>query len=162
MDNNSESYENHDLYQRAKKVSSSDPEALGAFYNELKNDYKNSSSIKCRRLGVLRGNEFKSALVEYLIPYFQKGLPSLFSEIKYLYNDSEKRVIIEEVLLSIEKSLSQSNTLLDTNEATNPCCLLWANMLLAQHFNKTERYETALIHIDKVMDKYRKIIKNKK
>ena len=150
MENNPDSYENHDLLQRAKKVSSSDDQALGDFYDELKNDFKHSSAIKCRRLGVLKGEKFRVAFFEYLIPYFQKGLPSLFSEIKYLYNNAEKRLIIEDVLLSINKSLSESNTFLDSNEATNPCCILWSNMLLAQHFNRTGKYETALEYIDKV------------
>jgi len=48
-------------------------------------------------LGYMDVGEFKEHFLEFIRPYFEKALPSLFREIIHLYADQSKVVIMEEV-----------------------------------------------------------------
>jgi hypothetical protein len=64
------------------------------------------------------GNDFKQLVDTYIRKAIRGGAPSLFSDLKALYEDSSKRGIIEEIVLQIlaeeEATPGGSLQLLDT------------------------------------------------
>lgn len=136
LDLNPENHNYHDLLMKVLN-----PEDKVAFFDNLLKDYPNSNSIKLRRLNFLNGESFKSSFKNYITPYYEKGQPSLFSEIKSLYNQNDKIHLMEEVFSEMEQNANQSK---------NPCVLLWSFMLLAQHFDHMQNFEKAFEFIEKV------------
>lgn len=136
LDLNPENHNYHDLLMKVLN-----PEDKVAFFDNLLKDYPNSNSIKLRRLHFLNGEAFKASFKNYITPYYERGQPSLFSEIKSLYNYHEKINLIEEVFFEMEQNANQS---------MNPCVLLWSFMLLAQHFDYMQNFEKAFDFIEKV------------
>jgi len=137
LDMNPDNHDYHDLLMKA-----TNPEDKAVFFDNLLKDYPQSTSIKLRRLQTLSGDHFKTALNEYIKPYFEKAQPSLFSEIKSLYKCADKIPLIEQVLLETE---------LNAATGANPCCLLWSFMLLAQHFDHLQQFQKGLDYIEKVI-----------
>lgn len=100
-------------------------------------------------------DEFIKFLNEDLIyPYFRKGIPSVFNEIKRLYSSPEKSKIIETVLEEHANSLEKHNKFNKENIAETPVCLLWCYYVLSQHFDYCQNYEAALKYIDLVFYLY--------
>lgn len=95
------------------------------------------------------GDDFSSKLFVYMLPYFRKGIPSLFAELRHLYKDAGKVKVIERLLLSNLESLEKSGTFAGSMMLENPCCLLWNYILLAQHFDKIGNLDAALEYINK-------------
>jgi hypothetical protein len=46
----------------------------------------------------LKGETFKELVTPYLLSGLTRGVPSLFSDVKSLYNDDHKRQVIEEIV----------------------------------------------------------------
>lgn len=101
-----------------------------AFFEEIGAKYK-SNIISYMALDFSKGEDFEKKLVQYILPYFRKGIPSLFSELKHLYTDNEKVQIIEKVLLQNVASLQKDSKFVNSDAVESPCCLLWNYMVLA-------------------------------
>lgn len=63
-------------------------------------DHRQANIIAYMGLEFSKGADFEKKLVSYIIPYYRKGIPSLFSEIKHLYSDAEKVAAIEKIILA--------------------------------------------------------------
>lgn len=136
LDMNPDNHNYHDLLLKITKS-----QDLPQFFDNLMKDYPTSSSVKLRRLHFLSGESFKSSFKEYITPYYEKGQPSLFSEIKGLYGIKGNQSLIEEVFLEMEQN---------SNNLKSPCSVLWSNMLLAQHFDFLQQHGKSLEYIEKV------------
>lgn len=117
---------------------------------ELINTYPNSGAFKRNQLKFLEGDEFRQSFDEYLRPFFIKGLPSVFSDVRELLNDSKKAKIIEDVVVNHYKSLKEKNTFYGSETEENPCCLLWSHLFLAELYNWKGEYQKAVEHVDQV------------
>jgi peptide alpha-N-acetyltransferase len=92
-----------------------------------------------------------------------KGAPSVMTDLKELYRDSEKVKIIEEMLLSWKDSMDKYCTLEGENDQQeqDPTVYLWLVTFIAQHYNflrNTDEalkwIEVAIEHTPTLMDLY--------
>ncbi|EAS00294.2 NMDA receptor-regulated protein (macronuclear) [Tetrahymena thermophila SB210] len=118
-----------------------------SFFEEIGAKY-NSNIISYMALDFSKGQDFENKLIKYITPYFRKGIPSLFSELKHLYQDNEKVQIIEKVLLNNLASLQKESKFPNSDAIESPCCLLWNYMLLAQHFDRVNQLTKALEYVN--------------
>uniref|UniRef100_A0A4W4DYU9 N(alpha)-acetyltransferase 15, NatA auxiliary subunit a n=1 Tax=Electrophorus electricus TaxID=8005 RepID=A0A4W4DYU9_ELEEL len=100
-------------------------------------------------LNFLTGEKFRECLDRYLRITFSKGCPPLFTTLKSLYHDEEKVSIIEELVVSYEKSL-KSCRMFSQNEP--PTTLLWVQYFLAQHFDHMGQHAIALDYINTAIE----------
>jgi len=64
----------------------------------------------------LHGDLFREKLVAYARPLILKGVPPMIRDLKELYGDSDKVRIIEEMLMTMVKSMKDNMTLSDNEE----------------------------------------------
>jgi hypothetical protein len=116
----------------------------------------------------LSGDEFRRLVKPYLVSGLQKGIPSLFSDVKSLYSDSWKQQVVEDIVEKMRESLATAGVLeTRTTEADGdhpsgstssssvepPTTYLWTLFFLAQHHSFLSRparalslLSTALVH----------------
>ena len=92
------------------------------------------------------GDDFRIAVDKYLRAFLCKGVPSTFVSLKFLYNDPQKRSIIQDLAESYLASLKSDRTFPPPLETTSqqpngtsdtaepPTTLLWTLYFLALHY----------------------------
>uniref|UniRef100_A0A8B9JC29 N(alpha)-acetyltransferase 15, NatA auxiliary subunit a n=1 Tax=Astyanax mexicanus TaxID=7994 RepID=A0A8B9JC29_ASTMX len=105
-------------------------------------------------LSFLNGEKFRECLDRYLRMNFSKGCPPLFTTLKSLYTDKEKVSIIEELVVSYEKSLRSCRMFNpnDDGKTEPPTTLLWVQYFLAQHFDYIDQHSVALEYINTAIE----------
>ncbi|KAK1803966.1 hypothetical protein P4O66_003902 [Electrophorus voltai] len=105
-------------------------------------------------LNFLTGEKFRECLDRYLRITFSKGCPPLFTTLKSLYHDKEKVSIIEELVVSYEKSLKSCRMFSqnDDGKTEPPTTLLWVQYFLAQHFDHMGQHAIALDYINTAIE----------
>jgi len=142
LDINIENYRYHEGFIKASNSGErdmNDINQLDTCYKVLQEKYP--SSTACRRipLDFLTGDRFKESLSNFMTPYIERGIPSLFSELKPLYEDSAKIEMIGLQLDEMTQSL-QGKT------------LSWAYLCLSLHFCELQKHSEALEAIEKCID----------
>lgn len=96
-------------------------------------------------------DNFKPLANVYLLQGLNKGIPSLFVDLKPLYHDIQKRAIIEELVEGYRQVLEEGRFPDDTSDiiaaisdSDAPAMYLWTLYFLAQHFSHTNRHSRAL------------------
>jgi peptide alpha-N-acetyltransferase len=81
----------------------------------------------------------------------KKGIPSLFVDLKPLYQDTQKRAIIEELVDGYQRSLEEGclpdespNDVVEEPDSDVPTTYLWTLYYLAQHFSHIGQHPRAL------------------
>ncbi|OBZ77517.1 N-alpha-acetyltransferase 16, NatA auxiliary subunit [Grifola frondosa] len=97
-------------------------------------------------LNLAVGDEFKALVEPYLMSGLDKGIPSLFADIKALYQDSHKQQVIEDIVEALREKLAPSPD--DTAPASEPTTYLWTLYFLAQHHSYLSRHQRALSLLD--------------
>ncbi|EGR34822.1 hypothetical protein IMG5_000490 [Ichthyophthirius multifiliis] len=156
IDDNPFNKDNYKLLQVVKQLpknpeNDNQRETILQLYEQLYLKYK-VNIIKYIALDYVKEENFKTKITEYIIPYFRKGMTSLFSEIKHFYKYTNKSKIIEQVLQENLLQLETSSKFCNSEEVETPCCLLWCYMLLAQHFDKVQQYEKAQEFVNKAIN----------
>lgn len=94
---------------------------------------------------------FKPLANLYLLQGLNKGIPSLFVDLKPLYHDIQKRTIVEELVEGYQRVLEEGRlpdvpidavTAISDNDV--PTMYLWTLYFLAQHFSHTNRHSRAM------------------
>ncbi|TRM60398.1 NMDA receptor-regulated protein 1-domain-containing protein [Schizophyllum amplum] len=85
---------------------------------------------------------FEELAHAYLETGLTKGVPSLFADLKSLYDDAAKRDIIEKIVESIRAAADPTPT------ETEPSTHLWTLYYLAQHHSYLGRHQQALELLD--------------
>eukprot|EP00850_Spirogloea_muscicola_P016597 SM000135S27041 [mRNA] locus=s135:306743:314702:- [translate_table: standard] len=131
---------------------------LTTLYSDLQKQYPHSTAAKRIPLDFLQGAEFLAAAEAYVRPFLQKGVPSIFSDLKPLYRQPGKADALEHLFLDIESSIRSEEMPSSKKEdgqagvASNSSpTLLWTLFLLAQHYNKRKQCEKALKIIDEAI-----------
>lgn len=143
---------------------------LQALYEELAGLYPHSAACKRIPLDFLEGEVFVRAADGYVRRYVQKGIPSLFTDLKPLYQNPTKRNALGELFSGLEKAHEGEERAADAeaaaaaNEggiaaagdhpqhgkhgryASRP--LLWVRLYLAQHHDHLRHTEEALKYVD--------------
>jgi tetratricopeptide (TPR) repeat protein len=80
----------------------------------------------------------------------RKGVPPLFKELKYLFEDDDKLKIVESLVMSYAQNLSESGRFAkeDNGDKEYPTTLLWVYYYLAQHFDYKNQSDKALYYIN--------------
>jgi N-alpha-acetyltransferase 15/16, NatA auxiliary subunit len=97
-------------------------------------------------LTVAARDEFRELVKPYLLSGLTKGIPSLFSDIKALYRDDEKRQIVEEIVESTQEEMA-----LNQSASVDPTPYLWTLYFLAQHYSYLLRPTQAVKIIDQAL-----------
>ncbi|PSN73119.1 TPR-like protein [Corynespora cassiicola Philippines] len=134
-------------------------EKLAAIYESYA--AKNERNDAARRIpldflkGKSTGDAFKTAADQYLRRMLNKGVPSTFPNIKALYNDAEKKSIIEDLVLGYtsEKKMNGSaegETNGDVSDRFEQSVLYF----LAQHYNYilSRDLQKAVEYIDRLIE----------
>ncbi|KAH7345734.1 NMDA receptor-regulated protein 1-domain-containing protein [Rhizoctonia solani] len=130
------------------------PVALASF-KQLVIQYPGATAPKRLSLNVALGDDFKSLVEPYLWTGLQRGIPSLFVDIKSLYKNSDKRVIVEEIVESFLAKLRPEEVIKELQPTANgekkpepPTTYLWALYFLGQHYSYCGNQEKALSLLD--------------
>ncbi|KAF2078273.1 hypothetical protein CYY_000463 [Polysphondylium violaceum] len=122
---------------------------LTSFYKDLNNTYPKSLLIQKVPLMFTQDREqFTQFLSKYINHFLAKGIPSLFNNLKGLYNNATKVEIIENTFKATLESLEKKSTFPNQEEQQSPSSVLWTLYYLAQHFDKLNNYEQSLSYID--------------
>ena len=92
-------------------------------------------------LKIAVGDEFKELVKPYVLSSLQKGIPSLFADLKALYKDEFKRQTIEVI---VEESIKDQPPDAPTPQAEEPTTYLWTLYFLAQHYSYLGHHVRAL------------------
>lgn len=156
---NSENYEYHACFQQAHgfvKDTFSCPqdqvEGLLKHYDKLLTEFPKSNAIKRIALNFARGEEFRTRVQVFVRNYLSRTIPSLFSALKSLYNDSEKVQIIQDIFTSYEKSIEETGKLPGNENEEAPSTILWTLSYLAYHYDRLGDITLALQYVDKAID----------
>jgi tetratricopeptide (TPR) repeat protein len=123
------------------------------FYRQYAEQYSRSDVPRKQPLFFLSGDQFRVAVDKYVRRALTKGVPPLFKELKVLYKDTEKLQIIEDLMLSYVKNLTELSQYSEGDlEKEEPTTLLWVYYYLAQHFDHLRNTERALEFINKAID----------
>jgi hypothetical protein len=93
---------------------------------------------------------FRPLANAYLLRGLKKGIPSLFVDLKPLYQDTQKRAILEELVDGYRRALEEgclpdeSPNDAEETECDMPTTYLWTLYFLAQHFSHIGQQSRAL------------------
>ncbi|UZJ50999.1 hypothetical protein CBS101457_000319 [Exobasidium rhododendri] len=114
-------------------------EAIEAF-EYLSRTYPTSRAVKRLALVYVQGETFRTLAQAYIGAALQKGIPSIFTDVKSLYGDVEKCKAVEEIV-------EQYRTEWQAEEEV-PSSYLWAIHFLAQHYSFLQQSTRAMAYID--------------
>jgi hypothetical protein len=101
------------LSPQGQSYSPEQVEKLGQIYADLCQKYPRSAASKRIPLDFLEGDAFELAVRTYIRPFLTKGVPSLFSDLRPLYEHPGKADILEKVICEVELSLDTNGTFPD-------------------------------------------------
>ncbi|KAE8213954.1 hypothetical protein CF327_g2578 [Tilletia walkeri] len=121
-------------------------------FKSIGNTVSRSNVVRRQLLSFLpAGDEFKSEADDYLLTGLQRGIPSLFNDLKSLYVDSAKRDTIYSIAESYRSQWVAYKEPTSSAEAAaqeSPSSLLWVLYFLAQHYSAVQEGQKALDTID--------------
>lgn len=79
-----------------------------ATFNET---YPRSSAPRRLALDVAQGEEFRSLARDYIVRGLERGVPSLFVDVKGVYRDAAKMAIVGEIIEEITEKLKAKTSL---------------------------------------------------
>lgn len=109
-------------------------------FKQLQSSFPKSRAIKRMGLVYATGADFRDQAEAYITVALQKGVPSIFNDVRALYVDDAKRLAIEAIVEDARERWSK-----EAMEA--PTSLLWALYFLAQHYNHLGQHALALQYI---------------
>ncbi|KAL0472616.1 NMDA receptor-regulated protein 1 domain-containing protein [Neurospora intermedia] len=131
LDRNPEHPEYYKGLIEALGIDEKDEAALKAIYDEYAAKYPRSDAAKRLPLNFLTGDSFKAAAKSYLTNMLDRGVPSVFANLKHLYSEVAKKeaiLALAEEYLKEHKGSEQANG--DSSKGVGA-----ALYFLAQHYN---------------------------
>ncbi|KAF9443854.1 N-terminal acetyltransferase A, auxiliary subunit [Macrolepiota fuliginosa MF-IS2] len=148
IDHNPDCYEYYRGYlsQKNLSLSSANPSSEEALelLQTLSTQIPRAAAPKRLALTLATGPAFSSLIKPYMTSALQKGIPSLFSDLKSLYSPTnpEKQNTIQTIL----------EAELDGEEAADPSTYLWTLYYLAQHHSYLGDHVKALEVLDRAIE----------
>ncbi|EIW67336.1 hypothetical protein M231_02521 [Tremella mesenterica] len=140
LEQNSDSHDNYKGFLRTRGLSISPTlddtsrEKVAEILAGFAQSYPRSSAPKRMQLDVLQGDAFRSFARPYIITGLERGIPSLFVDVKGVYEDVAKMQAVGELVADIVQQLEKESSLEeDTTEP--PTTLLWAYYYFALHLS---------------------------
>lgn len=125
--------------------------SLHELYSELQETFPKGSAVRRIPLDFLTGDSFERAFLLYIQPFISRGVPSLFSDIRPLYADPQKKAIIARSIEATYESLRDTGRFPGSANDEPPTSMVWVLLLRARHFDELEDYDTALGVIDEAI-----------
>ena len=101
-------------------------------------------------LTIYLGDKFAELVRPYLKTRLEKGVPSLFADLKSLYRSPEKRNAIEAAVTSLLSTLQHPPTAPSPPD-TDPSEYIWALYFLAQHYSFLGNHKKAVELLDEAI-----------
>jgi tetratricopeptide (TPR) repeat protein len=157
LERNPENSNYYDGLIKAKGIPESDRKALKAVYDQWADKNPRGDAPRRIPLDFLDGEDFRQAADSYLQRMLRKEVPSLFANIKTLYDNPTKRDTVQELVegYASGKLQSQANGSAD-KQANGDSSNFEASVLyfLAQHYNYhlTRDLAKALDYVEKAIN----------
>ncbi|CAG2067144.1 unnamed protein product, partial [Timema podura] len=137
----------YDKLQQAQQLSSTDDKlSMFTLYQEL---FPRAQAPRRLPLNFASGEQFTKLVDRYLRQGLHKGVPPLFVDLRSLYKDPEKVIIIQRLVLQYIDALKKVGRFSEKDAEKEPAsALLWAYYYLAQHFDFLGDTDKALTYID--------------
>nr|CAD7258042.1 unnamed protein product [Timema shepardi] len=142
----------YDKLQQAQQLSSTDDKlSMFTLYQEL---FPRAQAPRRLPLNFASGQwQSGQGLDRYLRQGLHKGVPPLFVDLRSLYKDPEKVIIIQRLVLQYIDALKKVGRFSEKDAEKEPAsALLWAYYYLAQHFDFLGDTDKALTYIDAAID----------
>jgi len=97
---------------RALQIDKS-PKEMVKMYEEITEQYPRAYMPKRLILCVTTGEEMLTYLRPFLVNHFEKGTPSVFTDLKHLYKEPEKASAIEKLVESMAACLEKTQKFFD-------------------------------------------------
>jgi len=146
--------ENHDYYKQLEvaREAQSQEEKL-AIYLEYQEKFPRAQAPKRLPLSFLQGPELETRLAAYIKAALRKGVPPLFVDLRPLYSNPDRLLLIEEMVTSfLENQLKVGSFEAEGSPLESPTSLLWTYYFLSQHYDYREDYKTALELVNAAID----------
>ncbi|KAL1413384.1 hypothetical protein Q8F55_001146 [Vanrija albida] len=95
--------------------------------------YPRSTAPRRLALDVATGDEFSKRAREYLVRGLERGVPSLFVDVKGVYGDQAKLAAVGEIIADIVDKVKADASLHGDDTVPPPTTLLWAHYFQALH-----------------------------
>lgn len=138
IERNPENSQYYDGLIKAKGIADTDHKSLKAVYDELVEKFPRGDAPRRTPLDFLEGEEFRQAADSYLQRMLRKGVPSLFANIKVLYDRPAKRDTVQELVegYASGKTQTQANGSSETQRVEDKTTFEASTFyFLAQHYN---------------------------
>ncbi|KAG8970736.1 hypothetical protein FRC03_004118 [Tulasnella sp. 419] len=144
IEHNSECYDYYRGYLSNKNIdldhlTPETRETALSVFREFSSQLPRATAPKRWILTLSSGDEFKNSIREYLLSGFTRGIPSLYADVKSLYQDPEKLLVIGEIVEELAAQYSSQTQLTNgsasdpSDEPEPPTTYLWILYFLAQH-----------------------------
>ncbi|WVQ81930.1 hypothetical protein IAT38_004057 [Cryptococcus sp. DSM 104549] len=97
--------------------------------------FPRSAAPRRMALDFAQGDQFRQLAEAYIVKGLERGVPSLFVDIKGVYSDAAKMTAVGEIVEGIISKLEKNATLNDDGSIAPPTVLLWAYYYLALHLS---------------------------
>ncbi|RIA85284.1 NMDA receptor-regulated protein 1-domain-containing protein [Glomus cerebriforme] len=138
------------------ELSSEQREKILGIWQTLTTKYPKSNLLKRLPLQYTTDERFKEEVDKYMQAALRKGVPSLFVNLKKLYVDPIKEIIVEKLVEEYLQNLKTHNTFTKSSniddEIEQPTAYLWTLYLLAQHYDNKRDIMKALKLIDEAIE----------
>ena len=125
-------------------------------YAELRITFPRSTLARRIPLNYASGEHFRILVDQYLRHALHKGAPPLFVDLRSLYTDKSKVMIIEELLLGYVSHLTSCERFdsedVDSLAAEPASAVLWTYFYLAQHYDYLKDSVKALQYINMAIE----------
>ncbi|VEN54859.1 unnamed protein product, partial [Callosobruchus maculatus] len=132
------------------------PEDIVDFYLKYSEKYPRANPPRRLPLNYATGDKFKQLVDKYMRRALTKGVPPLFVDLRGLYGDQSKVIVIEQLLLQYADALKKCCKFSESEVNNGPkepvSALLWVYYYLAQHYDYLKQTEKALSYIDAAIE----------
>ncbi|KAK2461025.1 hypothetical protein APHAL10511_006966 [Amanita phalloides] len=149
IEQNSESYAYYQGYLSSQGCNFDQPSAEALqILRTFSADIPKARAPQRLALNIASGDDFRELVQPYVLSSLEKGIPSLFADLKTLYKDEFRRQTIEDI---VEKSIKDQH--LDNPQLSHsePTTYLWTLYFLAQHYSYLGHHERALTILNSAM-----------
>ncbi|KAH8697552.1 putative acetyltransferase catalytic subunit [Talaromyces proteolyticus] len=157
LERNLENSNYYDGLLKAKGIASNDHKSLKAVYDEWAEKYPRGDAPRRIPLDFLEGEDFKQAADSYLQRMLRKGVPSLFANIKVLYDSPSKRDTVQALVEGyasgeFKPEVNGSSENQKNGNATDFEASTY--YFLAQHYNYylSRDLQKALVYVEKAIN----------
>uniref|UniRef100_A0A6U0FCY7 Uncharacterized protein n=1 Tax=Ostreococcus mediterraneus TaxID=1486918 RepID=A0A6U0FCY7_9CHLO len=122
-------------------ISDADCEKIKALYADLRDSLKYCAAAKRLPLSFTKaGTEFTTLINAYIEKPIRKGVPSLFEDLKNLYENQDKAKLLETIFTDTVAQLKSKGTFpsggATSSEDEKKECVMYATNLLAMHYDE--------------------------